>query len=156
MSGASRWKVELVLSLKFQRCGSAVSEMPADNKQSRNTPAFGQACVLLFSTVLPFPVASQTQSTYSRRWTDAILFKFFLLYSKPNIYLIFILPLLGPIRRWNQGMSDQEEENESWGSPDPSIHLIQQHVFATCHFSSALLGTGYINFLPTAFRMRRT
>ena len=53
--------------------------MPADNKQSRNTPAFGQACVLLFSTVLPFPVASQTQSTYSRRWTDVILFKFFLL-----------------------------------------------------------------------------
>lgn len=150
--------MELVLFLKFRRDGSAVSEMPADNNpaEQKHPSAFGQACVLLFSTVLPFPVASQTQSTYSRRWTDAILFKFFLLYSKPNIYLIFILPLLGPIRRWNQGMSDWEEENESWGSPDPSIHLLQQHVFATCHFSSAFLGTGYINFLPTAFRMRRT
>ena len=156
MSGASRWKVELVLSLKFQRCGSAVSEMPADNNPAEQKhPCLWTSLCFTVQHGPSFPCGF-SDSIYSRRWTDAILFKFFLLYSKPNIYLIFILPLLGPIRRWNQGMSDQEEENESWGSPDPSIHLIQQHVFATCHFSSALLGTGYINFLPTAFRMRRT
>lgn len=73
---------------------------------SKTAPAtFGQARVLPFAMLPPFPIASQTQSTsfisipsvfdliegQRRGQTNEILHKFFLPYGKPNIYLVFIL-----------------------------------------------------------------
>lgn len=73
---------------------------------SKTAPAtFGQACVLLFAMLPPFPVVSQTQSTLfisipsvfdliegrRRGQTREVLHKVFLPYGKANIYLVFIL-----------------------------------------------------------------
>lgn len=144
-------KVELLPLLKFQRGGSAVSEMPADSNQAEQK----HACL---QTSLSFTVhhGPSFPCGFSR---------LNLLIQEGELMLIclnssfFTASQTSTSFSSSLGANKKMESRNEWAGRGKwimrlsrSIHLIQQHVFTTCHFFSTLLGTGYINFLPAAFK----